>query len=274
MITRTFSFRIKFLLCLVVFGFAILALPWAALHAQSADAIPSPDSVAIATAPLVERLATQYPLLTTILMLVGAVRAILKPLFSALEANASTAATARRIEESTWFRIVAWLLDYTVSVKVRALSSPARTLALFLAAGIGVALLGGTAGCAGAPRITATNVAPLVESAAYTGALTIVGRAPEKREVFVQAEAALSSLIASGTVTLPSLKASLDPLLQADIRELRDPRTALLVDGAVIIADAALGQYRLTEQQDAAVLAVAVAARNGIARANAITSPR
>ena len=117
------------------------------------------------------------------------------------------------------------------------------------------------------PRFTADNLAPAVDSAAYVGTVAFLSAHHDKREVFVQANDALTALISSDTVTLATLKAAVGPILRADIKELRDPRTALIVDGAVIVADVALGRFNLTEQQNAEARVIAVAARNGIARA-------
>ena len=123
-------------------------------------------------------------------------------------------------------------------------------------------------GCAVKPVFNATNLTPLVNSAAYTGTRVILQQHPEKRPVFEQASAALTALIDSNQITLVSLKTAVDPIRAADIRELRDPNTALIVDGAITIADAALGRYQLTsETQKAEALAIAKATRDGITRA-------
>ena len=271
-------FAIAFILTLI----AVLAMPWFAAHA--ADPFPAGATNVVAMdAPaatadgqlvaFVLGFVEKHPRLGTVLVLVALLRSVLKPVFSVLESDPRTADATRRVEESPGFRVVAWLLDYFCSIKVRALPRAGGATALLMA----LALLGAApflAGCATGGGFKATDLVPLVDSAAYTGSVAVITAHPEKREVFVQAEGALTALINSGRVTLTSLKAALDPILQADIRELRDARTALLVDGAVTIADAALGRYQLDDQRTSEVLAVAVAARNGIARANVVTQPR
>jgi uncharacterized lipoprotein YajG len=133
---------------------------------------------------------------------------------------------------------------------------------------LAAALIAGCATKPGSSTFTPASITPLVDSAAYTGTRVILLKHPEKRAVFEQANNALTALIASDKVTLVTLKTAVDPILAADIKELRDPNTALIVDGAITIADAALGSYQLTsDTQTAEALAIAKAARNGITRA-------
>jgi hypothetical protein len=140
--------------------------------------------------------------------------------------------------------------------------------ALITGCAVGGVKPGGSApSTASAPGFSVETLTPIVDSAAYTGTRAVLLSHPEKRPVFVQAADALTALVAADTVTLVSLKTAIDPILSSDIRELRDPQTALIVDGAVTVADAVLGRYQLDEAKQAEVMAVAKAARNGIARA-------
>lgn len=71
-------------------------------------------------APLV----TQHPWIATVLLLVGVLRSVFKPIVTVLEQRAAaTADTAdderlKKAEASWWFRALAWLLDFGASIKV------------------------------------------------------------------------------------------------------------------------------------------------------------
>lgn len=66
----------------------------------------------------------QSPSLTGALVIMGLLRAVFKPIFSVAEAyvketkDPSDDAKLAKIMESKPYKIVAWLLDYTASIKV------------------------------------------------------------------------------------------------------------------------------------------------------------
>ncbi len=69
-------------------------------------------------------LAQKYPWIITVLAAVGALRTIFKPAMSWLQsrvaATPDTADDARleRVQHSLWYAVLAWLLDYTASIKI------------------------------------------------------------------------------------------------------------------------------------------------------------
>lgn len=69
-------------------------------------------------------LVTQHPWIASVLLLVGVLRSVFKPIVTLLEQRAAaTADTAdderlKKAEASWWFRALAWLLDFGASIKV------------------------------------------------------------------------------------------------------------------------------------------------------------
>jgi hypothetical protein len=79
---------------------------------------------------LIISLATQYPVLVTVLSAVGALRLLVKPIMSFLHQRAEATETKdddlrlKKIESSWWFKLVAFGLDYLASVKVQKPAKP------------------------------------------------------------------------------------------------------------------------------------------------------
>ena len=112
---------------------------------------------------------------------------------------------------------------------------------------------------------------PLVESAAYTGTVVALTDHPEQRQSFAQAEHALSVLGTSQSIGFADLQQAFTPLLERNIKELRDPRTQLIVENVVILVDAYAGRLDTSKASTAQLQAIALAADRGIARALALT---
>lgn len=111
------------LLLAVVLAFVFAA----AAFAQDPTTSPPPaDSSALTdvVSALVIPLATKYPWVALVLTVVGGLRLLIKPVMSALKTRAAetidTADDERlaRAEGSWWFRMLAFLLDYTASIKL------------------------------------------------------------------------------------------------------------------------------------------------------------
>ncbi len=126
--------------------------------------------------------------------------------------------------------------------------SPPPTLALLMTIGfssaLAMALVLPMTGCATASG-KPVDLAPLVRSATYTGASVYLLSKPQERPAFELAATALGNLSRQPTVGLEDLKLAFGPLLDRDIRELRDARTRIVVDGAVLLVDSELGQVDL-----------------------------
>lgn len=117
---------LKHLIALLFVTLFSVALPACAF---AADTAVVPDTTTITATPdpitgLVQSAAAQYPWLLAIFSAIGILRTVAKPVMSWLHARAAaTADTAddaklERVEASWWFKVIAWLLDYTASIKV------------------------------------------------------------------------------------------------------------------------------------------------------------
>lgn len=116
---------VAFVLALVAAGLFLTCIA----HAQDAasSAAPAADAGTDWTAALVSFLAplvANHPWASALLIAVGVLRSIFKPIVSVLEQRAAaTADTAdderlKRAEASWWFRALAWFLDFGASIKV------------------------------------------------------------------------------------------------------------------------------------------------------------
>jgi hypothetical protein len=90
-----------------------------------AFALPDPQFVATVTEPFIARAAREYPWLFTLVAFIGGLRLIFKPLVSfwqtVCEATPDAEDDARfaRWKSSAWFRVLAWILDFGASIKLR-----------------------------------------------------------------------------------------------------------------------------------------------------------
>jgi len=106
-----------------VIGLALLAPVWA--MGQATNAIPVAGESAGGTAPQwVLDLVGKYPWVATALLIVGALRLAVKPLFSALHTYAESTETKQddewlaKIENSRGLRWALYLLDWGASGKI------------------------------------------------------------------------------------------------------------------------------------------------------------
>jgi hypothetical protein len=121
----------------------LLAFCWTSALAAPAPLVPAED-LAILTAPYVEQIAHKYPGILTLLAVVGALRLVLKPIMTYLHQRAEATADPEddlrleELEKSLWFCALAFLLDYTASIKLRSMGvvREAAALALLLAIGL------------------------------------------------------------------------------------------------------------------------------------------
>ena len=104
----------------VIALFALIFLPLAAL-AQGAGALPTLGT----DAPTwLANLVTTWPWLSTVIMIIGVLRIILKPLMALIESTVK--ATPSSADDAAWAKINAslpftwfcWLLNYTMSIKL------------------------------------------------------------------------------------------------------------------------------------------------------------
>lgn len=105
--------------------FALLALALFASVTFAAESVAdTATAVADATAPWIGNLVTSHPWIATVLVIIGALRVVAKPLMSLAHAWAAATASTRddaiveRVEASWAWRAFCWLLDWTASVKI------------------------------------------------------------------------------------------------------------------------------------------------------------
>lgn len=123
---------------------------------------------------------------------------------------------------------------------------------------------------------TATGVQrflPLVDSAAFTGSMLYLHDYPAERPAFTTAQAALAVLADRDVLTFTELQTAFRPLLERSVRELRDPRTQILISTTVTLVDAYAGQLDASQASVSELRKIAKAASNGIARALILTEP-
>lgn len=123
------------LLCIVALATMLALFTHSTAQAQTAaagdaatltaSAVPAnPAAEADGLTGFVEPLVVKYPVLATVLMLIGILRAIFKPIVTYLENRAAaTPDTAddekiKAVEASGWYRALAWVLDFGASIKV------------------------------------------------------------------------------------------------------------------------------------------------------------
>lgn len=75
--------------------------------------------------PLIIALAEKYPLVVSLFAVMGIFRAVFKPIMSlarayvkATEKNEKDDLFLDEVEQSKWFKILSWLVDYTASIKL------------------------------------------------------------------------------------------------------------------------------------------------------------
>ena len=128
-------------------------------------------------------------------------------------------------------------------------------------------------GCHGVPSpATSAEITAAVQLAVTDGARLVLAEHPEKRPVFVAVRDALVALHGNPSVTFGALHDAFAPLLAANVRELRSPRAALLVDVAVIAVDGLAARTDISPaSRSAEILAVADAGAAALTRVLAQT---
>jgi hypothetical protein len=150
---------------ILVLLLSLVGLFLAPFALMSQEAIPlAPDLAADLARPLVVQVVENHPWVATLLLLIGSLRLVCKPLMSLVRARvAATPGTdddvqLQRITASWWYQALAWTLDFVASIKIAAPAKPTarrstpasvegvvRSLALFCAPVLAVSVM---AGCA------------------------------------------------------------------------------------------------------------------------------
>lgn len=112
---------------ILALAFASLALLAVATYAQTtldAPIVPGATVAQDAVSDAIAKLALKAPWISTVLLVMGACRVLIKPLFTFLHAVVQVTPSRRdddllaKAESSTWFRWLNWVLDYVFSIKL------------------------------------------------------------------------------------------------------------------------------------------------------------
>lgn len=74
--------------------------------------------------PLIIALAAKYPIVVSVFAVMGVFRAVFKPIMSVIHAYVGATESKSddiqldEVEASKWFKGLAWLVDYTASIKI------------------------------------------------------------------------------------------------------------------------------------------------------------
>ena len=125
------------LICFIAFG----AFIGFVLRAEEvAPAIPfDPQTAAVLAEPWVSAVAREHPWLVTVLLVIGALRAVFKPVMALLRMRAAATpdpsddAALSRWETSPLARLLTWSLDFVASIKV---GPPSRSTTASVAVGV------------------------------------------------------------------------------------------------------------------------------------------
>jgi hypothetical protein len=144
---------------------AILGLFLAPLAVMSQEAIPlAPDLAADLARPLVVQVVESHPWVASLLILIGSLRLLFKPIMSLVRSRIAATPTTdddaqlQRVMSSWWYQALAWTLDFVASIKIAPPIQPpasrstapsmegvVRSLALFCMPVLAVSVM---AGCA------------------------------------------------------------------------------------------------------------------------------
>jgi hypothetical protein len=89
---------------------------------------PAADTAASVAAPFVQQEAAKYPVILTILTVIGFARTFAKPVFTVIENQIHpdpTGAALAAAEAGPLWKSIAWALDFLFSVKLHLVSAPA-----------------------------------------------------------------------------------------------------------------------------------------------------
>lgn len=125
---KTIRLLILLTICAVAFGFAatsdVLTQPTPDTATSAAVVDPALVASSDGGGALISALAVKFPWLVTVFAIMGAARAVMKPIVTGLEAAVKATPTTaddaifEKVEHSKAWRLFAWGLDYFGSVKV------------------------------------------------------------------------------------------------------------------------------------------------------------
>lgn len=144
---------------------ALVGLFLAPLAVMSQEAIPLPPDLAADLArPLVVQVVESHPWVASLLILIGSLRLLFKPIMSLVRSRIAATPTTeddaqlQRVMSSWWYQALAWTLDFVASIKIAPPIQPpasrstapsmdgvVRSLALFCVPLLAVSVM---AGCA------------------------------------------------------------------------------------------------------------------------------
>jgi hypothetical protein len=104
---------------------ALLGLFLAPLAVMSQEAIPlAPDLAADLARPLVVQVVENHPWVASLLILIGSLRLLFKPIMSLVRSRIAATPTTeddaqlQRVMSSWWYQALAWTLDFVASIKI------------------------------------------------------------------------------------------------------------------------------------------------------------
>lgn len=110
---------------ILVLLLSLVGLFFAPFALMSQEAIPlAPDLAADLARPLVVRVVENHPWVASLLILIGSLRLICKPIMSLVRARISATpsteddAQLQRVMSSWWYQALAWTLDFVASIKI------------------------------------------------------------------------------------------------------------------------------------------------------------
>jgi hypothetical protein len=150
---------------ILVLLLSLVGLFLAPFALMSQEAIPlAPDLAADLARPLVVQVVENHPWVASLLILIGSLRLICKPIMSLVRARVALTPTTdddaqlQRVMSSWWYQALAWTLDFVASIKIAPPTKPpasrstatsmegaVRSLALFCVPVLAASVM---AGCA------------------------------------------------------------------------------------------------------------------------------
>lgn len=110
---------------ILVLLLSLVGLFLAPFALMSQEAIPlAPDLAADLARPLVVRVVENHPWVASLLILIGSLRLICKPIMSLVRARVALTPTTeddaqlQRVMSSWWYQALAWTLDFVASIKI------------------------------------------------------------------------------------------------------------------------------------------------------------
>ena len=121
---------------------ALLGLFLAPLAVMSQEAIPlAPDLAADLARPLVVQVVENHPWVASLLILIGSLRLLFKPIMSLVRSRIAATPTTdddaqlQRVMSSWWYQTLAWTLDFVASIKIAPPIQPPASRSTGISAG-------------------------------------------------------------------------------------------------------------------------------------------